>query len=261
MSVAEDHKYARKIFFLFLPRESEEKIVKKIAGREFEVYAFFEDTKLYLPALEKTAGAIIFAYVRRGEDNHIWNECCERLLSCAGDLDLTVTTWIGDTGYITFDAEKSNVTPPITRIDTGEHSAGIIDHITDFLFSRHAMGNRRHLRVLCGDNSASSFSIKRLERNYTGKILDISSFGMACVFTADVELKIHLFIEDLQLRISGQSYSIAGSILAKRVIDGKTVYVFVFDFLENTEAAAAVKGFVYHMLQQNFKRQYGPQSR
>jgi hypothetical protein len=257
MSKIDDNKFARKIFFLFIPRESGEKIVKKIVSREFEAYAFFDDAEPYLPVLEKMAGAIIFAYVPRGENNILWDECYERLASCAEDVDLTITTWIGDTGYITFDAERSNVTPQVRRIDIAEHSAGIIDHIVAFLASRHAMGNRRHLRVYCGENSSSSFSIKRLETSYSGKVLDISSFGMACVFNSDIELKIHLFIDDIQLRLSGQSYNIAGSILAKRVIDNKTVYVIVFDFMENDEARSAVIDFVYRMLQRNFRKMYG----
>jgi hypothetical protein len=256
MSDSGESTSTRKVFFLFIPRESEEKIVRRLVALEFEAYALFDDeAKRYLPAIGKITGAVIFAYIREGEENSVWNEFFGELSSASDVTDQIISTWVGGGGYLTLDRERSNAAFPFERVDTSERSSGIVDRIASFLTSVHAKGNRRHLRVPCGESCMASFSIRRLDRNYSGRVLDISSFGMACVFNADIELKIHLFIDDVQLRLSGQSYGIAGSITAKRVIDGRSVYVIVFDFRDDAEAYAAVKDFVHHSLQRNFRAQ------
>jgi hypothetical protein len=255
MTVADEHIHSKKIFYLFAPDEIEETIIKPIAAKEFEVYAFSpDDTKKYVDALEKLNGSIIFAFMHRNEENTVWDESYKNMALSDNDLQLSISTWIIDAGYITLDAARSNFTPHTVRIDRADGPQATVNHIVSMLETLNARGDRKHLRAMCCESLQAHFSIKRLEHTYTGTVLDISSFGMACSFNKDIELKIHLFIDDLQLRLVGQSFNIAGSILSKRVINEKTIYIIVFDFLNDPDALTAVRNFVYDMLQRNFRQ-------
>jgi hypothetical protein len=249
------HIHTKKVFFLFVPEDAEETIIKPVAAQEFETYAFSQnDTEQCLDSLDKFPGSIVFAFLYRNEENTVWEERFKKLASADTNLQLFISTWIIDAGYITLNANLSNYTPHTSRIDRADGSRSAVNHFITMLETLNARGDRKHLRAMCGESLQAHFSIKRLEQTYTGTILDISSFGMACAFNKDIELKIHLFIDDLQLRLVGQSFSIAGSILSKRVIGDKTVYIIVFDFLNDPDALPAVKNFVYEMLQRNFRQ-------
>jgi hypothetical protein len=255
MSDAAEHIFSKKIFFLFAPEDAENAIIRPVAAHEFEVYAFSpEDTEQYLDALEKFPGSVVFAFMYHNEENTVWDERFKKLTAADSCLQLSVTTWIIDSGYITLNTERSNFTPHTSRIDRADGPQSTVNHIVTILETLNARGDRKHLRAMCGESLQAHFSIKRLEHTYTGTVLDISSFGMACVFNKDIELKIHLFIDDLQLRLVGQSFAVAGSILSKRVIGEKTVYIIVFDFLNDPDALPAVRNFVYDMLQRNFRQ-------
>ena len=76
---------------------------------------------------------------------------------------------------------------------------------------------------------------------------------MACTFDDGIGYGINARFEDIQLRLGGHLLHTSGSISAKREIQGKFVYVIVFDAVRFSDTYIIISEFIYNGLQKNLR--------
>jgi hypothetical protein len=240
---------ARKVLFLFVPAEAETEIIKNVAAHEYEVYTINENLDSYLAFIKDNPNSVIFTYGGNYPKNARWKDHYTMLTTCCSDNGIMISTWHDDENYLKPDHELTNYKPTVDHIDISNGYSSILPYILNFLERINARGRRHFVRLRCDDYYSATFSIKKQTEIFTGRILDISSIGMACAFDKNIELKINTLIEDVQLRLGGHVVGISGTIFGKRDIDGKTIYVIVFDFKKFPEARARIVEYIYSSLQ------------
>ena len=64
-----------------------------------------------------------------------------------------------------------------------------------------------------------------------GRILDISSVGMACVLKSGTELKLHSVLDSIQLQLKGSLCLVNGVVMGSRPVEGSNeiAYIVLFD--------------------------------
>jgi hypothetical protein len=100
--------------------------------------------------------------------------------------------------------------------------------ILKVLEANEARGRRRYLRIPCRDNTRLNF----LDRTTTveGRVVDISSVGMACVMDPDKAWPKHSVLESVQLKLNASVCMVNGIVMGSRRLErGDNLYVILFD--------------------------------
>jgi hypothetical protein len=117
-----------------------------------------------------------------------------------------------------------------------------------------AKGRRKNVRARCVEGSGASFNLRIRDHLHTGKIRDISSAGMACVFDQPVRIKLRDVIPDIQLRLKTALCMVSGLVAAIRR-NGRTEYVILFGGKVPQGTIGKIRGFVYATLQEEMARE------
>ena len=106
-----------------------------------------------------------------------------------------------------------------------EESTSIVLKVLD---ANEARGRRKYLRVHCGDNT--KLNLKLGDSIVEGKVIDLSSVGMACVLNSEKDLALHSMLEKIQLQLKGNLVLVNGIVMGSRPLDdGGRAYVILFD--------------------------------
>jgi hypothetical protein len=105
-------------------------------------------------------------------------------------------------------------------------STSIVAKVLD---ANEARGRRKYLRVHCGDNT--KLNVKLEGSVVEGRIIDISSVGMACSLKTPQELKLHSVLESIQLQLKGTLCLVNGVVMGSRLLEDGSgrAYVVLFD--------------------------------
>jgi len=98
------------------------------------------------------------------------------------------------------------------------------------LEANEARGRRKYLRVHCGDKTKLNFKLSS-GAMVDGRLVDLSSVGMACTLNTDQELELHSKLESIQLQLKGTLCLVDGVVMGSRPLEdgsGKA-YVVLFD--------------------------------
>lgn len=102
------------------------------------------------------------------------------------------------------------------------------------LEANEAKGRRKYLRVHCRENT--KLNLKTPTGNVSGRVLDLSSVGMACVLDGGRELALHSRLDSIQLQLKGTLCLINGVVMGSRPLDGEERRAFVVLFDPKTPA-------------------------
>jgi hypothetical protein len=246
--------FGRQIFFLFVPPEEGRKIAKEIVSNEYEAYPVSDEPKLNPDFLLECPGAVVFVYENNFPHHFKWPYHYEKLVACGEEGKIMISTWYREERTLRVRNDFSNFTVPIAEISLEEGSRAIVRHILELLSALDARGRRKHIRVRCDDGYSATFSVKIQKQIYSGSIIDISSIGMACVFSDQIELAPKKYLDNIQLRLNGQLCQLSGTIFGKREINGSLVYVIVFSYQEMPDVRNKISDYIYVALQRELKK-------
>jgi c-di-GMP-binding flagellar brake protein YcgR len=101
--------------------------------------------------------------------------------------------------------------------------------VAKVLEANEARGRRKYLRVHCGENTR--LNVRTADGFIEGRILDISSVGMACVLKSGREMKAHTVLDSIQLQLKGSLCLLNGVVMGSRPVEGsrEKAYVVLFD--------------------------------
>lgn len=117
------------------------------------------------------------------------------------------------------------------------------------LEANEARGRRRYLRVHCGENT--KLNLKLSNGMVEGRILDISSVGMACTLKSPVDLKLHSVLDSIQLQLKGTLCLVNGVVMGSRLLEDGVgrAYVILFDPKTAPVQREKIRGYLQWALQ------------
>lgn len=115
-----------------------------------------------------------------------------------------------------------------------------------------ARGRRRYLRVHCADNT--KLNLKTDQGMVEGRILDLSSVGMACTLPDNQSLALHSVLESVQLKLKGSLCLVNGVVMGSRPVDGGgRAYVVLFDPKTPAVQRDKIRSFLQWSLQSSIE--------
>jgi hypothetical protein len=176
------------------------------------------------------------AYIREIQQNEKTRDCRLGILSYNTDRDL-MQKYLMDMaipcGYI--------------QLKLGLQESTRI--ILSALNANEARGRRKYIRVSCEDETNATMNYKGDEATYYGKLLDISSAGLAVRIDRFGDFPANSLLRDVQLRLRGSLVMINLILMGKRR-DSRDVWIFLFDPRMTPEH----KLTIHHFIKQNLQR-------
>lgn len=180
-----------------------------------------------------------------------------------GDWELFVREVQGDPAFsgVKLGILTYNTDPELARKYLMEHmvpcgfiklSLGLAEStaiVLKVLEANEARGRRKYLRVHCGENTR--LNVKLGSGVVEGRIIDISSVGMACTLKSSVELKLHSVLDSIQLQLKGTLCLVNGVVMGSRLLEDGSgrVYVVLFDPKTAPVQREKIRGYLQWALQ------------
>jgi len=116
------------------------------------------------------------------------------------------------------------------------------------LEANEARGLRKYIRAVCEDDLNAVINYKNDFGIFYGKILDISSAGLAARFEKISSLALNTLIKDVQLKLRGGLLRTDLYFMGQRH-DNKNICIFIFDTKLNNENKLVIHHYIKQCLQ------------
>lgn len=238
----------KKVFFVQPNSVIQKEMVAELIRQEYEVLLISDATKAKR-LFAQYPDCLAFLNLDEGLTEEGWDQLVRDV---QGDPALSGVKL----GILTY-----NTDPELARKYLMEHmvpcgfiklSLGLAEStsiVLKVLEANEARGRRKYLRVHCGDNT--KLNLKMGSDVVEGKIIDISSVGMACTLKTAVELKLHSVLDSIQLQLKGTLCLVNGVVMGSRPLDdgsGKA-YVVLFDPKMAPVQREKIRGYLQWALQ------------
>jgi hypothetical protein len=100
--------------------------------------------------------------------------------------------------------------------------------ILNVLQANEARGRRKYIRAFCEDDVYATMNYKGPEKLYQGKLMDISSAGIAARVAEFPDQAINAVLKDVQLKLRGALVMTDTILMGKRQ-DDQQVWILLFD--------------------------------
>jgi hypothetical protein len=238
----------KKVFILYPHSVIREEMLDFLIMNGFETYTL-GDHKKALRILERFPGSIMFinidegmaegeweAYIRNVQDNPKTSETRLGILSYNQDKDLMEK-------YLM----KLSVPCGYIQLKLGIQESTKI--ILAALQANEANGRRKFIRAFCEDDPHATLNYKSGAGLFQGKILDISSAGMAAKIPNLPDLPVKMILHDIQLKLHG-SLVMATMVLIGKRRDDRDIYILLFDPAKlNQDSRLTIHRFIKQNLQ------------
>jgi hypothetical protein len=123
------------------------------------------------------------------------------------------------------------------------------DIILKVLDENEARGRRKYVRAICMEPERATFNIYLFGKYFSGRIIDICSASMTCVFVEKPKISEDTVLEDIQLQLKGALIKTSGIVRTLREnINSK---VFVIEFIPHLDGKNKIQlcNFIHYYLQ------------
>ena len=125
--------------------------------------------------------------------------------------------------------------------------------ILSALEANEARGRRKHIRADCEDDINAMVNFKGSSGLCHGKIIDISSAGIAAKFEKASDLTLSTLIKDVQLKLRG-GLVMTDMIYMGQRRDDKRVYIMLFDAKLTTDNKLIIHRYIKQCLQRYIEK-------
>lgn len=222
-----DNDIGKKVFFVAPNSVVQKEMMADLVRQEYEVHLVPDVTKAK-KIFAKYSDSIAFLNIDDGLTEEEWE-------AFVGDIQGDPRLSRVRLGILTYNSD-----PELARRFLMEHRVpcGFIklslkrgestDIILKVLEANEARGRRRFLRIACRENTRLNFL--DLTTTVEGRVIDISSVGMACVLDPDKSWPKHSVLESVQLKLNATVCMVNGIVMGSRRLDrGEQLYVVLFD--------------------------------
>ena len=122
--------------------------------------------------------------------------------------------------------------------------------ILSALEANEARGRRKCIRATCEDDLSATVNIKLDSKVIRGKILDISSSGIAARFERSLELPKNSLIRNVQLKLRS-GFVMTDMLLMGQRHDDSLAYILLFGSVLSPESTLAIHHYIKQCLQKH----------
>ena len=236
----------KKIFLLYPHSVIKDEMLDFLIMAGYETYTL-QDEKKARKLLEKFPGSIMFINIDDGLKEQEWETYIKEIQENPETKDsrLGIMSYNQDRALMQKYLMDLALPCGYIQLKLGLQESTKI--ILGALEANEARGRRKCIRAACEDDINAAANYKDESGMYYGKILDISSAGIAARFDKFAELPFGSILKDVQLKLrSGRIMT--DMILMGQRHDDKRVYIMLFDKI-TMENKLAVHRYIKQCLQ------------
>jgi hypothetical protein len=241
---------AKKVLFLYPHSVIQEQMLALLIQSEYEV-ALVNDHKKAMRLLNAYPSTILFCNI---DDTHLkkneWNDYLRDIIKSSSTNDARV-------GVLTYDPDPSDAQMYLMDIGIQCGYIGLklglkesTKIILKLLEANEAKGGRRFIRIRC-PTGKSTLNMQYNGNTINATILDLSSAGLACMFTDPVPgMQAQLAYSDIQLQLWGARLKETLTLVGTRDVEnGAKVHIFMFEDFSTRDSKAKLYAFIKKAIQ------------
>ena len=217
----------KKVYFLYPPSVFEEKMIIEIIDNEYEVY-ICNDYKKANIIFAKHRDSIVFINIDKEIRDFNWDNYIKEIMEdpVTKNIKIGIITYNYDEKLKKKYLEDFMLPAGVVQLKLGFEKSR--DIILKLLEANKAKGGRKYVRAICSEPEKAIFNVRLFGKFFTGRIIDISSASMSCVFQAKPRLHEDTVLEDIQLKLRGALLRTAG--IVRTIRKNNNAEIFVIEF-------------------------------
>ena len=237
----------KKIFLLFPHSVIKDEMLDLLIMAGYETYTTFDDKKAR-KLLAKFPGSIMFINIDEGLKEKEWEAYVREILEnpATKDSKLGIMSYNQDRVLMQKYLMELAIPCGYIQLKLGLQESTKI--ILTALEANEARGRRKHIRAECEDDMNATVNFKDHAGLNHGKILDISSVGIAAKFDKSMNMAINSTIKDVQLKLRG-GLVLTDMIYMGQRRDNKFVWIMLFDNRVSPENRLTIHRYIKQCLQ------------
>ena len=246
-----DQLLGRKVFILYPHSVIQDELLSTLISQEYEVY-LLKDHKRALKLLELFKDSIIFINIDDRLSEEEWEEYIRAIIRnpALKKVRVGILSYNNDTALKQKYLMEIGVPCGFIRLKLGLAQSEKI--ILAALKANEARGRRKYVRVPCNRDEGAQFNIRLNESVFSGKIIDISSIGMAVHFTTDPGLPKNSLLEGIQLRLRSNLVNLKGVVIGFREGHPRK-YVIIFSPGTPAAEKEKIRRYIINSLQNSIE--------
>jgi hypothetical protein len=245
--VAQNETLGKKVFFLYPQSVIQDSLLDTLIMNGFEAYTIHNHERARL-LLTHFPRSIMFinidqglaekdweAYVRNIQEDPVVKESQLGILSYNTDQDL-MRKYLMDLGI------------PCGYIQLKLGLQASTNIIIAALQANEARGRRQHIRAFCGDDPFATMNYKGPDSMHYGKLVDISSVGMAVKFDRPLTMPVNSLLRSIQIKLRSTLIMTDGILIGVRTADPR-VRVLLFAPQMSQEDKLALHHYIKERIQ------------
>ncbi|MDR1899215.1 MAG: PilZ domain-containing protein [Treponema sp.] len=217
----------KKIFLLYPHSVIHDEMIDILIMGGFETYTL-RDHKKALSILEKFPGSIMFINIDEGMGEKEWEGYIRGILENPKTKDTRL-------GILSYNQDKQLMAKYLMDLALPcgyiQLKLGIQEStriMANVLEANEARGRRKYIRAVCEDDPYVTMNYKDPDGFFQGKILDISSAGIAARIKDFLEYPVNSVLKGVQLKLRGGMIMTDMILMGKRK-DDRDVWILLFD--------------------------------
>ena len=246
MEKVEDNK-GKKIFLLHPHSVIREEMLDLLIMAGYETYTIFDEKKAR-KILIKFPGSIMFINIDEGLKESEWEAYIRNIQEDpkTNSTRLGIMSYNQDRDLMQKYLMEMELPCGYIQLKLGLQESTKI--ILSALEANEARGIRKCIRAYCQDDINATINYKEDAGIYHGKILDISSAGIAANFEKFANMPYNSLLKSVQLKLRG-GLVMTDMILMGQRSDNKHIYILIFDQKLSTENKFTIHRYIKQCLQ------------
>jgi hypothetical protein len=235
----------KKVFLLYPHSVIHEEMLDILIMSGFETYTL-RDHKRALKVLEHFPGSIMFINIDEGMKEPEWEAYIRNLQEDpkTAATRLGILSYNQDKALMEKYLMKLSVPCGYVQLKLGIQESTKI--ILKALHANEAKGLRKYIRAFCADDAYATMNYKCPEGLFQGKILDISSAGIAARIPGFPAMQANSIFRSVQMKLRGGLIMLDAIFMGLRQ-DDKDVLILLFD---PSKIDQADKMVIHHYIKQ-----------
>ncbi|MDR0290445.1 MAG: PilZ domain-containing protein [Treponema sp.] len=238
----------RKVFFLHPSAFIQNTVIDDLVQQEFEIYLIKDEVKIHR-LLKKYPDSIVFACIDEALSPQQWELWVRQVVENkdAKDVGVGIISNSNTDSIRRLYTETYKVSCGFIPIKSDKNK--VIKSLIDALNAAGAKGRRKYLRTNTQGDAKTTINLPLKDSYVTGKIHDISTLGLSCIFSQEIDLKKNTFLADLQIKLQSTLLKVEAIVFGSRMEEKQRIYVLLFTPKTDFATRAKIRTFIQKVLQ------------
>ncbi len=239
----------KKVFFLYPQSVIQDELIAFLLRNEYEVY-FLNDHLKASRIFKRFTNSICFINIDNGLKEPEWEQYIKDLRSDSEIKGLQIGILSYNNNPVLMQKYLMDIAVECGFVQLKLGIKQSTDIILKVLEANEAKGRRKFVRADCTKDSRAVLNFSYKDSFFEGKIIDISSVGLACEFNQTIPIDNKTILHKIQLNLRGSLIQVDGLILSRR-FDSERILVIVFNPRPKEKELDKIHIFIHKTLQKN----------